>query len=126
MSIANIAVESLLAVAVVVALICAVALLAMRDFFEKLHYMAAVAAVSGLSVLIAVVIKEGAGQAAIKMSLILVLLLIMNAVVTHATARAARIRTFGTWSADPDTPVPHAGKGIGQELSRKAEELNEC
>lgn len=126
MNIANIAVEALLAIAVGVALISTLALMLMRDFFDKLHYMAVVATISSFCVLIAVVIKEGAGQAAIKMSLIVVVLLIMNAVLTHATARAARVRTYDTWSADPDTPVPFGGKGVGQALSEKAREINEC
>jgi monovalent cation/proton antiporter MnhG/PhaG subunit len=123
-NVANIAVEVLLAIGVVTALICCLGLLVMPDVNEKLHYPATVSTISSFCVLIAVVIKEGAGQAAIKVSLIFVVLLIMNAVLTHATARAARIRMFGTWRIDPETPPPR--KPIGEELSDRARELNEC
>lgn len=124
MNLANVAVEVLLAIAVVSTLICCLGVLLMPEVNEKLHYPASVSTVASFCILIAVVIKEGAGQAAIKVSLIFVALLIMNAVLTHATARAARIRMFGTWRMDPETPEP--GKPIGEELSDHARELNEC
>jgi monovalent cation/proton antiporter MnhG/PhaG subunit len=69
----------------------------MKDFFERLHYMATVSTVATVSLLVAVVIEQGWGQAAIKMSLIVIVLFLMNAVLTHATARAARVRNLGHW-----------------------------
>ncbi len=125
MNIPNVALEVSLALAVIIALICCLGLAVMPDPYEKMHYMATVSTISGFFVLVAVVIKEGAGQAAIKTSLILILLLIMNAVLTHATARAARVRTFGTWIANPNGPIPEGG-GVGEKLSQQARELNEC
>ncbi|MBV8205689.1 MAG: monovalent cation/H(+) antiporter subunit G [Acidobacteria bacterium] len=125
MKAADIAVEVSLGIAVVTALICCLGLALMKDFFEKLHYMSTVCTVSSFFVLLAVVLKEGAGQAAIKMALIFVALLIMNAVLTHASARAARVRTFGTWLADPTGPIPYPA-GQGEEMSEEARELNEC
>jgi hypothetical protein len=38
--------------------------------------------------------------AGIKALIIFVVILLMNAVLTHASARAARVRQFGRWIAD--------------------------
>ena len=97
MTAATLAVEVLVWVAVATCLICCLGLVAMKDFFERLHYMATVSTVATIALLIAVVIEQGWGQAAIKMSLIVVVLFLMNAVLTHATARAARVRDLGHW-----------------------------
>lgn len=97
MSAATIAVQVLVWVAVVTCLICCLGIVVMKDFFERLHYMATVSTVASVALLIAVVIEQGWGQAAIKMSLIVIVLFLMNAVLTHATARAARVRDLGHW-----------------------------
>jgi multicomponent Na+:H+ antiporter subunit G len=93
----TIAVEVLVWVAVATCLICCLGLVVMEDVFERLHYMSTVSTISTVALLIAVVIEQGWGQAAIKMSLIVVVLLLMNAVLSHATARAARVRQLGHW-----------------------------
>ncbi|HLK33538.1 MAG TPA: monovalent cation/H(+) antiporter subunit G [Terriglobales bacterium] len=97
MSAATLAVEVLVWVAVITCLVCCLGLVVMKDFFERLHYMATVSTVATVALLAAVVIEQGWGQAAIKMSLIVIVLLVMNAVLTHATARAARVRNLGHW-----------------------------
>jgi monovalent cation/proton antiporter MnhG/PhaG subunit len=124
-NVADLAVEVSLAICVVTSLICCLGLLLMNDVYEKMHYMATVSTIASFFLLAAVVIKEGAGQAAIKASLIFAVLLITNAVLTHATARAARVRTFGAWDVPPETPVPPGGS-IGEKLGDKARDLNEC
>src|ERR1051325_7208033 len=97
MSAPTIAVEGLVWVAVATCLICCLGIVVMKDFFERLHYMATVSTVATVALLAAVVIEQGWCQAAIKMSLIVVVLFLMNAVLTHATARAARVRSSGHW-----------------------------
>lgn len=97
MSAGRIAVEVLLWGAVGLTWLCCLGMLLMKDFYEKLHYMAPVTTVSALAVLIAVVIEEGAGQATIKTILVCVVLLLINAVLTHATARAYRVQELGDW-----------------------------
>lgn len=97
MSAATMAVEALVWVAVVTCLVCCLGIVVMKDFFERLHYMATVSTVATVALLAAVVIEQGWGQAAIKMSLMVVVLFLMNAVLTHATARAARVRELGHW-----------------------------
>ena len=109
MSAATLAVEVLVWLAVVISLLCCLGIVVMKDLFERLHYTAAVSTIASVALLAAAVIEQGWGQAAIKMSLIVVVLFLMNAVLTHATARAARVRELGRWQ-------PEAGERIaGQE-----------
>lgn len=97
MSKATLAVEVLLWIAVVVAWLSCLGMLLMDDILEKLHYLAPVTTVSMFAVLVAVVVEEGAGQAAMKTVVIAVVLLLINAVVSHATARAHRVQELGDW-----------------------------
>ncbi len=124
MNAATIAIEVLLAVAVAIALLCCLGMLLMKDFYERLHYMASVTTVSAFCILLAVVIQEGWGQATIKTILVFLVLLIMNAVLTHATARAARVRTLGHWTPDPNEHIPGT-KGIGGQAHQRERKSNE-
>jgi multisubunit Na+/H+ antiporter MnhG subunit len=87
--------------------------------------MATVSTIAAGCVLAAVVIEEGWGQATIKASLVVVVMLIMNAVLTHATARAALIRTHGTWMPDasgkPESPTQGRGEGESEHERKKNE-----
>lgn len=100
------AISILLGFCVVVCVICCVALALFRDFYVRLHYLAPVTTVAFLPLMIAVVIREGAGQAAMKTVLVFAALLLINAVLTHATARADRVRKLGHWTADPNEQIP--------------------
>lgn len=100
-----------LAVAVFFTAVSCWALLLFRDLFQRLHYLSVVTTVSMLGLLVAVVIKEGAGQAAIKVILTFIVLLLINAVLTHATARAARVRKLGHWAATPEEHIEGAPGG---------------
>jgi monovalent cation/proton antiporter MnhG/PhaG subunit len=91
------AVEIVLATGIVIALVCCLAVAVMKNHYERLHFMAPVSTVSVTLILIAVIVEEGWGQAAIKMVLILLALVFTNAVLAHATARAARVRDLGHW-----------------------------
>ena len=46
----------------------------------------------------AIVVNEGFSSAGVKAILVALALLVTNPVLTHATARAARIRQFGEWT----------------------------
>ncbi len=115
MNAATMAVGVFLSIAIVMAWLCCLALLIMPNFYERLHYLASVTTISAFCILMAVVIHEGWGQATLKTIAICVVLLLVNAVVTHATARAARVRSLGRWSSDPHQQVPgteaHDGAG---------------
>ena len=110
---AHIAIEVLLSIAVVVALICCLGLAIMPDFYERLHYMATVSTITTFCVLVAVVIQEGWGQATLKTIVIVLVLFFMNATLTHATARADRVRKLGHWTADPKENIPVVKSGSG-------------
>jgi monovalent cation/proton antiporter MnhG/PhaG subunit len=120
----TIAVEILLAIAVITALLCCLGMLIMPDFFERLHYMASVTTVSAFCILIAVAIQEGWGQATVKTILVCLVLLLINAVLTHATARAARVRALGHWTHDPDENIPGTN-GVGGRQSQRERKKNE-
>ena len=100
MSKTQIAIDVLLAIGVVSILISSVAMLVMKDLYERLHYLFPPATLSVICLTAAVLIDKHFSQAGIKALLIMFLVLSTNAVLTHATARAARIRQFGRWVAD--------------------------
>ncbi len=97
------AITALLAFAVLIALLCALGVLVMRDPYQRVHYTAPAASVSAMAIAAAVLLAEGFNQAGIKTLLVMALLFLMNAVLSHATARAGRIREFGRWQ-------PHASE----------------
>lgn len=111
MKTADLAVAVLLGISVVSTGICCSALLLFRDLFQRLHYVSVVTTVSTFALLLAVVIKEGAGQATTKTVLSFIVLLLINAVLSHATARAARVREFGHWTPNPDEQIEGAPQG---------------
>lgn len=97
MSAATIAVEALLGTAVVTAWLSCIGMMVMGDVLDALHYLAPVTTVGTFALLAAVVITEGAGQATMKTILICVVMLLINSVLSHATARAYRVRDKGDW-----------------------------
>jgi hypothetical protein len=60
----------------------------------------------------------------------MLVLLMINAVLTHATARAARIRTLGDWMPEPGKNVPTVsatGKDeeSGEDQAQRQRQKNE-
>lgn len=105
MTAADIAVETLLGVSVLTAWLCCLGILWMRNVLDALHYLAPVTTVSSMALLAAVVVAEGWGQATIKTILICVVMLLINAVLSHATARAYRVEQLGQWQPTPDEEI---------------------
>lgn len=95
MSISEWIVALLLAAAVTVELLCCLGLLVMRNAFDRLHYLGPAATLGPVLIGIAVLVRHSSAQACIKGVLLVVLVLLVNPVLTHATARAARIRQTG-------------------------------
>ena len=108
MSAANLAVDIFLGITVALTLVCCWALLLFQDLFERLHYLSAITTVSTFALVVAVAIKEGAGQATTKAILVFLVLLLANAVLSHATARAARVRQIGNWPPAPGENIAGA------------------
>ncbi len=100
MSKTQIAIDLLLAIGVVTTVLSCIALPTRKDLYERLHYLAPPATVGIGCFTIAVLLDKHFSQAGIKALIVCVVLLFMNAILTHATARATRMRQFGRWVAD--------------------------
>jgi len=76
------------------------------DVYEQIHYLAPGSLIGAVAIPAAAVVREGLSQAGAKAILIALLLLVSNPVLSHATARAARIRRKQqlTPRADEDFP----------------------
>ncbi len=99
-----------LALLVVVVLSCwlgAVGMVRMREPMQALHYLA-LPAVGALFLTAAVFLRTGPSQAAWKTLLIAIILLGINSVVGHATARAFRTRDIGHWEPLDGDPMEFA------------------
>jgi monovalent cation/proton antiporter MnhG/PhaG subunit len=107
----GVAVAILLAVGVGVELFCCVGVLVMRDLYDKLHYTAPATTIGSLAIAAAVVVQESFSQAGIKAILVFLILLVTNPVLSHATARAARVRELGHWEPRPRRRRPRRDRG---------------
>jgi multicomponent Na+:H+ antiporter subunit G len=87
----------LLTLGVVVELISCVGVLAMRQFFDRLHYVGPASTLGAFLIGAALLVQNRLNQQGVKSVLVVVLLVMISPVLTHATARAARIREFGRW-----------------------------
>lgn len=101
----------LLALAVFFAVAGALGIWLMRDPWQRLHYLTLPCSVSSGLLTLAVLLHEPQKQAAAKVGLIALVLFLMNAVVTQATARAIWVRGEGRWPPakpppSPDPPSP--------------------
>ncbi len=118
------AVEILLAAAVAVALASCIGMVVMRDAFQRLHYLAPAACISPVLIMVAVLLEEGVKQAGIKAILVAAVTFVMNAVLSHATARALRIRELGQLLPRPEQKdvVPVIGVDVQPERVLPEEE----
>lgn len=100
MSKTQLIIDVLLGIGVASALLSSIALLVMKDLYERLHYLSPPATVTIVYFTAAVLVDKHFSQAGIKAILIMVVLLFMNSILSHATARAARVRQFKRWITD--------------------------
>ncbi len=91
------AIALLLGFAVAITWICCIGLVAMRDPYQKLHYIAPPASLGVFAIFLALLLQKGWNQASIKALIIVGVLTLLNSVVSHATARAFRMRAHGDW-----------------------------
>jgi multicomponent Na+:H+ antiporter subunit G len=97
----DIVVGVLLSGAVAVELACGLALFVVKDSFDRLHFLGPAATLGPLLVVSALVIENALSTNGVKAILAGALLLLTGPIVTHATARAARVRQYGHWQALP-------------------------
>jgi multicomponent Na+:H+ antiporter subunit G len=73
-------------------LLCCVGLVVMQNVYNRLHYAMAASTVPPLFIAAAVLVEEGWTQPGINALVVAAALFVINPVVAHATARAARSR----------------------------------
>ena len=95
MSARNAAVIILLSVGVGVELLCSIGVLVMHDAFDRLHYIGPASTLGLTAIVSAIVVAEVFSSSGLKAIVIAALILLTNAVLTHATGRAAYIRRYG-------------------------------
>jgi multicomponent Na+:H+ antiporter subunit G len=96
---------ALLVIGVGIELACCVGVLVMRGVYDKLHYTAPATTLGAFAIAGAVLLRTSVVQYGIKALLVATALLLTNPVLSHATARAARIRRFGHWTTREDEEV---------------------
>jgi monovalent cation/proton antiporter MnhG/PhaG subunit len=92
-----VAVAALLTVGVGIQLASCLGVLLMHGVYDKLHFTAPATTIGSLAITLAVIVEESLSQAGLKALLVFLILLVANPVLTHATARAVRVRQYGTW-----------------------------
>ncbi len=97
MSLHAIILDGLLGIAVLACWTGVVGMLRMRHATQALHYLSFPASLGIGAVTAAVFLENGFGAAGLKTLLIGLVLLAINSVVTHASARAIRTRQLGHW-----------------------------
>lgn len=97
MSAGDIVVAALLAVGVAAQLTGVVGVLVAANVYDRLHFTGPASIFGPLALAIAVVLDEGPlSQAGLKSALVALLVLALNPILVHATARAAYVRERGS------------------------------
>ena len=87
----------------VVQVLSVLGLLLARDPYDRLHFTGPASTIAPVALALAVIVDEGpVTQAAVKSVLTALALVVLNGVLVHATARAARIREHGSWGLLPE------------------------
>ncbi len=85
-------------------------MLRMKTPTQAMHYLALPAAIGMIALTIAVFVETGASSTSFKTLLVAIVLLAINSVVTHATARAFRTRELGHWQPRDGDPIEFVNK----------------
>jgi multicomponent Na+:H+ antiporter subunit G len=91
----------LLALGVASVLLSCLGVLVMRDALDRLHFTAPAATIAPVLLAVAVLVEEPLSSAGVKAVLVALLIIVTTPVLSHATARAARIREHGRWRMLP-------------------------
>jgi multisubunit Na+/H+ antiporter MnhG subunit len=98
----NVIIDILLGAAVALTLGSAVGVLAMRDVYQKVHFVTPVALIAPLLVGLAILVESGWAVNSSLIWLALLFVVVGGPFLSHATIRAARIREHGDWRAGHD------------------------
>jgi multisubunit Na+/H+ antiporter MnhG subunit len=102
----TILIEVLVYGAVLIALLSSWLMLRMKDEYQMLHFMAPPASLSVIFITVAIFLQQGLKPESFKALFTVGVLIVMNSIVTHATARAFRIREIGSWEPLEGEEVP--------------------
>lgn len=93
----QVVIDVLLGLAVLIAAGSVVGLVTARDDLDRLHFIAPASVVAPVLVAIAVVVREALDGRALKALLVAAFFLVLNPILSQATARAQRTREHGGW-----------------------------
>jgi monovalent cation/proton antiporter MnhG/PhaG subunit len=96
----SIVVDVLLFGGVLVLLLCALGMLVMGSAYDRLHYASAAGWGAAL-IAVAILVRESLSLIADKALLAAAILVVCGPALSHATARAGRIRERGAWNPEP-------------------------
>lgn len=80
---------------------CALGVLVMPTVFDRLAYLGPATSLAPFAIALAVLVNEGLSAATVKSFLTAAVLTVTGPIVTHITARAARVRQHGHWGPMP-------------------------
>ena len=100
-------IEVLVYTAVAIGVLSSWLMLRMKDEYQMLHFLALPASLTATLITLAIFLQRGLKPESFKALLIAAILLMMNAAVSHASARAFRIRdTRNQWRPEEGEEVP--------------------
>jgi multicomponent Na+:H+ antiporter subunit G len=91
-------VDVLLGLGVLSILVSVLGVVVMRDALDRLHFTGPAALVAPVCFAAAVLVEEPLSSAGVKAVLVALVSVLTTPVLSHATARAARIRKEGGWT----------------------------
>ena len=104
-NIQDIAIWILLVTGLLAFALTSIGVLLFRDFYDQIHFLSPGSLIGAVAIPLAVLLKEGFSQAGAKGMVIAMLLVLANPVLSHATARAARVRRKQQWMPTPEENV---------------------
>ena len=99
-------IDVLLSAAVLVTVISVLGMIRVRDPYQRMHYISPPASLSSLLIAMAIFIQRGLRPESFKALFVACVLVGMNSIVTHATARAFRIAEVSDWDPREGEEVP--------------------
>lgn len=97
MSPREVVVAILLGLSVLVTLVSVLGVVVARNLYQRLHFVTPAAVVAPLLVALAVVVRETFNVRGLQTIAAVAAMVVLGPILTHATARAARVRQKGDW-----------------------------
>jgi monovalent cation/proton antiporter MnhG/PhaG subunit len=97
---------ALLGIAAALCIFCSIGLATARETYQRMHFSSPITSVAIVLIASAVWIEDSQWQSRIKATVIALMLFFMNAILSHATARAIRLQKRGHWDVKPDEQIP--------------------